>query len=230
MSDDTSPPASRQSLNGANEAAKDSAAEDDAVSTMLRTRLMERLRTQPGLLRDEHVTHALARVPRHRFLPGVPLEDAYADIAVPTHFTDGVAISSASQPTIVALMLQQLRPFAGMRVLEIGAGTGYNAALLAELAGPEGQVTTVDIDAEVAAEARAHLDNAGYRAVTVITADGAGGAPARAPFDRIELTVGASDVSPAWSAQLIEDGVLVLPLWVGASERQRRLPQARRPA
>src|SRR5260221_1398136 len=107
------------------------------------------------------VERALLAVPRHLFLPGIPLRDAYADIAIPTHWEDGVPVSSASQPAIVALMLEQLRVEPGMRVLEVGAGTGYNAALLAELAGPHGRVVTLDIDAEIVAEARAHLDAAG---------------------------------------------------------------------
>jgi methyltransferase of FxLD system len=170
------------------------------------------------LLCESAVLHALERVPRHRFLPGVPLEHAYADVVIPTHFADGEPTSSASQPGMVALMLHQLQPFPGMRVLEIGAGTGYNAALLAELAGPTGAVTTVDIAPEVAAEARAHLDAAGYPAVEVVTGDGALGWLPNAPYDRIELSVGASDLSPAWAVQLRDDGRLVVPLWLGVTD------------
>ncbi|MBF6591005.1 MAG: methyltransferase domain-containing protein [Ktedonobacterales bacterium] len=185
--------------------------------SVLRARMVERLRAS-GVLRDALVERALATVPRHRFLPGLPLDQAYADIAVPTHFDGDTPISSASQPAIVAIMLQQLQPFAGMRVLEIGAGTGYNAALLAELVGPAGRVTTVDIDAVIADEARAHLEGAGYPTVRVVAADGAGGWPDGAPYDRIELTVGTSDLSPAWVAQLKDGGMLVMPLWLGTTD------------
>jgi protein-L-isoaspartate(D-aspartate) O-methyltransferase len=196
----------------------ETSASGEPDASALRARLIESLRTESGGLSDPAVAHAMATVPRHLFLPQVDLEQAYADIAVPTHFEDGVPVSSASQPAIVAVMLQQLQPYAGMRVLEIGAGTGYNAALLAELAGLDGAVATVDIAADVADEARTHLDAAGYRAVQVITGDGAQGWPPGAPYDRVELTAGASDISPAWATQLREGGMLVLPLWLGAAD------------
>src|SRR5258706_4101436 len=164
------------------------------------------------------VERALLAVPRHLFVPGVPLRDAYADIAIPTHWEDGVPVSSASQPAIVALMLEQLCVEPGMRVLEVGAGTGYNAALLAELAGPHGHVVTLDIDAEIVAEARAHLDAAGYTGVRAIAADGAAGWPAEAHYDRIILTRSASHLAPASLDQLAEGGLLVVPLLLGGAE------------
>jgi len=183
----------------------------------LRGQLVAKLQHE-SVLRDAEVERALLAVPRHLFLPEVPLAQAYADNAIPTHWEDGKAVSSASQPAIVAIMLQQLRVQPGMHVLEIGAGTGYNAALLAELVGPEGAVTTIDIDNEIAAEARAHLAAAGYPQVRVLAGDGSAGWPEGAPYDRIELTVGAYDISPAWFEQLAEDGLLVLPLWLGTSD------------
>jgi len=183
----------------------------------LRQALVEKLR-RDGVLRDEAVERALRAVPRHLFLPDAPLEDAYSDNAILTHEEDGMPISSASQPAIVAIMLQQLGIEPGMRILEVGAGTGYNAALLAELTGPTGHVTTIDIGEEIAAEAREHLDLAGYGRVRVIVADGASGWPEDAPYDRIELTVGATDITPAWYEQLAEGGLLTLPLWLGMSD------------
>ena len=190
----------------------------DAPDTMqLRRDLLESLCLGAVCL-SPAVERALLAVPRHLFVPGVPLRDAYADIAIPTHWEDGVPVSSASQPAIVALMLEQLRVEPGMRVLEVGAGTGYNAALLAELAGPYGRVVTLDIDAEIVAEACAHLDAAGYTGVHAIAADGAAGWPADAPYDRIILTASASDLTPAWLDQLAEGGLLVLPLWLGGAE------------
>jgi methyltransferase of FxLD system len=183
----------------------------------LRAQLVDRLRTS-GVLTDPAVEHAMRTVPRHLFLPGSTLEDAYTDMAVPTRFADGVAISSASQPAIVAAMLQQLHVAPGMRVLEIGAGTGYNAALLAALVGPRGSVTTLDIDDEIVAEAREHLAAAGYQRVEAVTVDGASGWPASAPYDRVMLTVGAWDIAPAWYDQLAEEGLLELPLWLGGGD------------
>jgi protein-L-isoaspartate(D-aspartate) O-methyltransferase len=171
-----------------------------------------------GAFADQAVRQAMEKVPRHLFLPGVPVPQAYADIAVPTHWRDFVAVSSASQPAIVAIMLEQLQVRPGDHVLEIGAGTGYNAALLAELVGPSGSVTTLDIEAEIVAEATQHLARAGYPQVRVVVADGASGWATGAPYDRIILTAGASDITPAWYEQLHEDGILVLPLWLGGVE------------
>ncbi len=166
-------------------------------------------------IRPAAILTAMRTVPRHLFLPGIPPERAYADEAVVTkHDADGFPTSSASQPAIVAIMLEQLAAMPGMRVLEIGAGTGYNAALLAEIVGPQGHVTTVDLDADVTAAARQHLDAAGYGPdrVTVICADGAYGWAEDAPYDRVILTVGAWDVMPRWFEQLVDGGRIVLPL------------------
>lgn len=183
----------------------------------LRERLIGILKANDAL-HDVAVERALRTVPRHLFLPDVPLEQAYADIAVATHWEGTIAVSSASQPAIVAIMLEQLQLGEDMNVLEIGAGTGYNAALMAELVGPLGHVTTVDIDAEIVAEAREHLNAAGYPQVRAIAADGAAGWPEGAPYDRIILTVGVTDIAPAWFEQLAEGGMLVLPLLLGGSE------------
>ena len=190
----------------------------DAPDAMQLRRNMLEVLCRDAVRLSPAVERALLAVPRHLFVPSVPLRDAYADIAIPTHWEDGVPVSSASQPAIVALMLEQLRVEPGMRVLEVGAGTGYNAALLAELTGPHGRVVTLDIDAEIVAEARAHLDAAGYTRVRAIAADGAAGWPAEAPYDRIILTASASDLTPAWLDQLAEGGLLVLPLWLGGAE------------
>jgi len=90
--------------------------------------------------------------------------------------------------------------------------------LLSELVGPKGRVTTIDIDPQIAAEASAHLLAAGYAETHVVAGDGAVGWPTGAPYDRIELTVGASDIAPAWFEQLAEGGIIALPLWLGASD------------
>jgi protein-L-isoaspartate(D-aspartate) O-methyltransferase len=178
-----------------------------------RAELVAQLRRR-GTLSEPRVAAALGRVPRHVFLPGVDLPGAYADEAVPTRYRDGVPVSSASQPAVVAIMLEQLRPPPGGRVLEIGAGTGYNAALLSHLVGPSGRVVTIDIDPDVAAGARAHLAGAGVTNVTVICGDGAAGWAEEAPYDGIVVTAGASDLAPAWAGQLAPGARLVVPLSV----------------
>jgi protein-L-isoaspartate(D-aspartate) O-methyltransferase len=163
---------------------------------------------------DDAVGQAFLTVPRELFVPGYALDEVYRDQAIVTKNEAGVPVSSSSQPAMMAMMLEQLDVQPGMRVLEIGAGTGYNAALLWELAGLDGAVTTIEIDPEIVAWARERLAAAGYDRVTVIEGDGGDGWPAGAPYDRIELTVGAADIAPNWVEQLKPGGILVLPLWV----------------
>jgi protein-L-isoaspartate(D-aspartate) O-methyltransferase len=166
------------------------------------------------------VTEALRVVPRHLFLPGLPPEVAYRDDAIVTRRgPDGQPTSSSSQPTIMAIMLDQLGLEPGQRVLEIGAGTGYNAALMKYLVGPSGTVITVDLDRDVAREAAAHLAAAGYPEVMVAAGDGAEGYPAGAPYDRVIATVGVSDLAPAWLDQLGPGGRIVVPLDLRGSQR-----------
>jgi protein-L-isoaspartate(D-aspartate) O-methyltransferase len=127
----------------------------------------------------------------------------------------GVAISSSSQPALVALMLEQLAVQPDMAVLEIGTGTGYNAALLGQLVGLGGTVLTVDVDPAVTGPAKRHLAAAGASNVEVITGDG-WNLETDARFDRIEATVGLWDLSPTWLAALEPGGVLVAPVWLRA--------------
>ena len=182
---------------------------------------------------------AFTAVPRHQFIPNtiwddsggelVPLrrdddpdrwwEAAYAPAAVVTQVDDGhpagpgqrgrYITSSASQPDVVALMLDALDVEPGMRVLEIGTGTGYNAALLAHRLGP-GNVTSVEIDPEVADHARRALTTTGYP-VTVLTGDGAQGYPPHAPYDRIIATAAVQRVPYQWVAQTRPGGVILTP-------------------
>jgi protein-L-isoaspartate(D-aspartate) O-methyltransferase len=174
-------------------------------------RLIEQLH-QHGLLHNPRLATAFNKVPRHLFLPHLAPEQAYRDEAIVTKKLGGEWVSSSSQPSMMALMLQQLALEPGQRVLEIGAGTGYNAALMAELVGPGGHVTTVDIDEDIVQAARSHLAAADYGSVEVVQADGGYGYAPNGPYDRMILTVGADDLLPAWIEQLKPGGLLVLPL------------------
>ncbi|MDQ6773770.1 MAG: methyltransferase domain-containing protein [Candidatus Dormibacteraeota bacterium] len=181
------------------------------VAERLNQRLVRTLERQ-GLVTDARVAAAFRATRRHHFLPAVALEDVYDDAVIVTRRDAlGVPTSSSSQPAIMAIMLEQLDVLSGHRVLEIGAGSGYNAALLAYLAGPDGRVVSVDIDPEVAMWAQAALDSAGAP-VEVVVADGALSRPEGAPYDRIIVTAGASDLAEAWLDELSEGGVLVVPL------------------
>jgi protein-L-isoaspartate(D-aspartate) O-methyltransferase len=177
-----------------------------------RDRLVDELR-EGGRLSDPAVEAAFRTVPRHLFLPGLAASEAYQDEAfVIKTGADGMPLSSSSQPAIMAIMLEQLGVAPGQRVLEIGTGTGYNAALMAHLVGERGTVVTVDIDDALVAGARENLAAAGYPGVIVLSGDGGYGAPRHAPFDRVIVTAGAWDLAPAWLAQLGPGGRLVLPL------------------
>ena len=174
--------------------------------------MVDQLRTG-GSLHDPAVEAAFRSVARHHFLPTLPLDDVYEDAAIPTKTgPSGQPLSSSSQPAIMAVMLEQLRPLPGQRVLEVGAGTGYNAGILAHLVGSCGRVVSLDYDEDICETARHNLAGAGLGGVDVIRADGARGWDGGAPYDRIILTVGADDVAPAWFDQLAPQGRLVLPL------------------
>ena len=191
---------------------------DDGSLAQRRGRLVAEVLQTSGV-RDERIAAALLDVPRHLFLPHLPPEEAYLDDAIVTkRDAEGQPISSSSQPAIMAIMLDQLTLAPGQRVLEIGAGTGYNAALMKHIVGPSGAVVSVDIEADVAEAAREHLASAGYPDVTVVTADGADGYPPGAPYDRVIATVGVSDLAPAWLHQAGPGARIVVPLDVRGSQ------------
>jgi len=173
-----------------------------------------------GHIRSGLVEGAFRTVSRHVFLPDEAPRDVYSDRAFLTKCgPDGRPVSSSSQPAIMAIMLEQLGLEGGQRVLEIGAGTGYNAALINHAVGAAGTVVTVDIDADLAEHARARLRAAGFPAVEVVCADGTDGLRERAPYDRIVATVGAWDIAPAWLDQLADGGRLVVPLSLRGAQR-----------
>lgn len=179
---------------------------------VLREAMIAELREMDVVVSDR-VGEALASVPRHRFVPGEPLEVAYAaNSAVPVkRDSTGRMVSCMSAAFLQAAMLEQAQVEPGMRVLELGSG-GYNAALLAELVGADGQVTTVDIDGYVTRRARGCLDAAGYQRVHVAQADAEHGLSVHAPYDRIVVTFRSWDIPPSWLDQLAPAGRIVVPL------------------
>ncbi|WP_328952915.1 methyltransferase, FxLD system [Kitasatospora purpeofusca] len=178
----------------------------------LRAALTDRLLEQ-GAIRTAAVENAFRTVAREYFLPGFPLETGYADNPTYTKADgSGTQISAASQPAIVALMLEQLDPQPGERIFEAGAGTGVNAAYLGRIVGPDGHVTTVDVDEDLVDGARKHLADAGTMNVEAVLGDGALGHRAAAPFDRIIATVSTSEMPTPWLEQVRPTGRIVLPL------------------
>jgi protein-L-isoaspartate(D-aspartate) O-methyltransferase len=178
----------------------------------LRVQLAARL-AEEGVITDAGIRSAFETVARHRFLPGFTPAQAYVDDAVYTKIAgDGTRISAASQPRIVATMLRQLAAEPGHHIFEAGAGTGYNAALMGTIVGPDGTVVTVDVDEDLVDTARANLATAGPGNVTVILGDGAAGYPAAAPYNRLIATVGAHEIPTAWLEQAAPDARLAVPL------------------
>ncbi|GGZ93132.1 methyltransferase, FxLD system [Streptomyces bluensis] len=171
-----------------------------------------------GHLRTPEVIAAFRDTERHRFLPGVDLQAAYVNDAVPIkHDATGEMISCISAPSIVATQLEQLGARPGHKILEAGAATGYNAALLGHLVAPGGHVWTVDVDQDLVDGAQKNLADAGATIVTAVLGDGAAGLPVHAPFDRIQFTVGAGDIPVQILDQLAPGGRLVLPMRIRGS-------------
>lgn len=153
---------------------------------------------------DTSVLDAIEAVPRHRFVPEEEQAYAYDNTALPIGHHQTI-----SQPTVVALMTEALEVRPGLRVLEIGTGSGYQAAILAHLGA---QVWSVEVVPELADQAEAALGAARFEGVRVRTGDGNKGWPEEAPFDRIIATAVARRIPPALLEQLTPDGILVMPL------------------
>jgi protein-L-isoaspartate(D-aspartate) O-methyltransferase len=155
-------------------------------------------------INDVVVLRALDDVPREHFVDGRFADDAYADRALPI-----ACGQTISQPFVVAYMTGQLDVRPEHRVLEVGTGSGYQAAVLSRLAR---EVVTVERYRTLADTAHSRLAALGYQNVDVIVGDGFAGVPERAPFDRIIVTAAAEEVPRTLTEQLAEDGVMLLPL------------------
>jgi len=169
---------------------------------------VERMEFQLGLrqrgISDQTVLRAMEDVPREHFVTAELTESAYADQALPI-----ACGQTISQPYVVAYMTEQLDVEPQHRVLEIGTGSGYQAAILSRLAR---EVVSIERYRTLADTARERLQTLGYSNVTVIVGDGFAGAPEQAPFDRVIVTAAAEEVPDALVEQLGEDGKMVLPL------------------
>jgi protein-L-isoaspartate(D-aspartate) O-methyltransferase len=172
----------------------------------------------PRHIRSERVLAAMARVPRHLFVPPAEQPRAYADMALPIG-----AGQTISQPYIVALMADALELSGRERVLEIGTGSGYAAAILAECAA---EVVTVERQTELIAAAARTLRELGYATIRIIHSDGSTGWPELAPYDAISVPAGAPAVPPDLLDQLADGGRLVIP--IGPADEQRLIRMTRR--
>jgi protein-L-isoaspartate(D-aspartate) O-methyltransferase len=193
------------------------AAADDTAFERARQRMVER-QLKARDITDAAVLRAMTTVPRHHFVSPALASEAYSDRALPIE--EGQTIS---QPYIVALMTQLLELGGSEKVLEVGTGSGYQAAVLAELVK---QVYTIEILPFLAARAAARLKTLGYSQVTVRAGDGYQGWPEVAPFNAIVVTAGATHIPEPLVTQLAEGGRLVIP--VGESSGTQELIQGRK--
>jgi len=161
-------------------------------------------------IKDPRVLEAMRRVPRHEFVPEAMRGNAYLDSPLPIGHDQTI-----SQPYIVAYMTEALELDATHRVLEIGTGSGYQAAVLGELAN---EVYTIEIVAPLADRARQTLKNLGYKNVHIRTGNGYLGWPEQAPFDRVMVTAAPDAVPPALIKQLKVGGLMAIPVGVGDQE------------
>jgi protein-L-isoaspartate(D-aspartate) O-methyltransferase len=189
---------------------------DTPETELLRRALVEQ--HVVGFVRDARVLEAMRAVPRHAFMPGARLRDAYGDHPFPIGHGQTI-----SQPSLVARMTELLELSPAHRVLEIGTGSGYQAALLSRLAK---HVYSIELVEPLGHEARARLTRLGYHGVTVRVGDGYRGWPEEAPFDRIMLTAAPDELPSALAEQLAEGGVLVAPL--GAEGTIQKLVRMRK--
>jgi protein-L-isoaspartate(D-aspartate) O-methyltransferase len=153
---------------------------------------------------DQAVLRAMDEVPREHFVEPNFIDDAYADRAMPI-----ACGQTISQPYVVAYMTEQLQVQPNHRVLEVGTGSGYQAAVLSRLAR---EVVTLERYRTLANTARTRLKTLGYDNVEVLLGDGLSGEPLRAPYDRIIVTAAAETIPPALIEQLAEGGIMILPL------------------
>ncbi len=178
-------------------------------------RLMVETQLVPRGIRDKRVLKAMLKVPRHLFVDEPLQYKAYDDMALP--IGNGQTIS---QPYMVAVMTELLELKGNERVLEVGTGSGYQAAILAELAA---EVYSIERMGSLALRARERLRRLGYDNVHVITGDGTAGLPEKAPFDRIIITAGTPQVPGPLKEQLADNGILVAPVGARFSQQLIRL-------
>jgi len=170
-----------------------------------RTRMVERL-VRSRYIQDSQVRDAFLAVPRETFVRPEDADDAYSDVPLP--IGRGQTISA---PSMIAIMLEEARLTPGDHVLEIGTGSGYHAALIAHLVGPQ-NVVSIERIARLAEWGRANLARAGYGGVAVVVGDGSLGYPEGAPYDCILATAGAPEVPDPWRHQLSYRGRIIAPI------------------
>lgn len=204
------------------------------MNTNLLSQMVTELKNK-GAIKSIEVEKAFSKVLRHKLIetfylpqdlkrpivnnPDNPdsehLKLIYTNKSLITRISDGKPSSSTSEPMLMAHMLELLALSPKLKVLEIGTGTGYNAALISEVVEDQTLVVSVDIQEDVITQTKRLLSNAGYPKINLVLGDGFYGVEEEAPYDRIIATVGTQDLSPYWVAQLSTSGFMILPLYHG---------------
>lgn len=180
---------------------------DDGLSyEEKRNRLVDNLERK-GYVKSDAVSKAMRKVPRELFVPDNVKSSAYIDSPQP--IGRGQTISA---PHMVAMMVEGLDLQEGHKVLEVGGGRGYHAAVLSELVGDEGQIYSVELIDELARSAREALQKGGFENVEVVIGDGSKGYREAAPYDRISVACGAPDIPPPMIDQLKKKGKILIPV------------------
>ncbi len=189
---------------------------------------IEELRRAHGCFTSEELFNSFNAVPRHFFLPTCTLDEVYSDKAIMTATTNGRGRSSCSQPSFIALMANQVGAGSGKRILEIGSGTGYTAAILSRLVGSSGVVVSVDLDDDLVEMTCRNLVEFGFQAeskdgttwftkpgfgnISVRCQDGCLPVPVCDLYDGIVVTASGTDIAESWMSQLAERGRLIVPI------------------
>ncbi|MBL7100976.1 MAG: protein-L-isoaspartate(D-aspartate) O-methyltransferase [Nanoarchaeota archaeon] len=158
-------------------------------------------------IKDEKVLESFSKIPRHLFVPGEMISEAYLNIALPIGYEQTI-----SQPYTIAVMLEALELKKGDKVLEIGTGSGYNAALISHIIGKKGKLFTTEIVPELAEEAKKKIFKLGFRNIKVIVVDGSLGYEKEKPYDKIIITAACREVPAPLIKQLKNNGILVAPV------------------
>lgn len=191
--------------------------ETNSNSENLRNKLIDSL-IESGIIKTKKIEAAFRKVPREIFLPNFKLNEVYTDGSVITKMIGVEPISSSTAPSLMASMIEILEVKPNQKILEIGTGTGYNAAILAEVTGKQKNIFSVDIDQNTVNEAIYNLNKAGYKNINIKCNDGRLGFVDQKNFDRIIFTASVRKIPKKVIDQLKTGGILVLPLWVNGTQ------------
>ncbi len=191
--------------------------ETNSNSENLRNKLIDSL-IESGIIKTKKIEAAFRKVPREIFLPNFKLNEVYTDGSVITKMIGVEPISSSTAPSLMASMIEILKVKPNQKILEIGTGTGYNAAILTEVAGNQNNIYSVDIDQVTVNEAINNLNSAEYKNININCNDGRLGYIGQKDFDRIIFTASVKKIPKKVVDQLKVGGILVLPLWINGTQ------------